>query len=227
MISKLPDDYMKLKQEYDAIQYYDTGVEVIQKTFSDRIVCGSVYLFVAATGVGKTTLLLSAAKADSRTHPDRNILFVTTEQALCMLTPYFDEYDNITLGTSINDFINDGITHYDAIYYDYIASEVQEGMDDWSGILSIATKIANYAKETRTPIFTAAQATYDIATADEDSLRSTKFVAYSKGIVNKVAGAAYLLKDCNVITFKNRYGIIPPNKQKYTLNYESKTFIID
>ena len=226
MIRSLPDDYMKLKAEYDSIQYYDTGVEVIQKTFSDRIVCGSVYLFVAATGVGKTTLLLSTAKADSRAHPNRKILFITTEQALCMLIPYFDEYDNIKFGTSINDFVDDEITHYDAIYYDYIASEVQDGMDDWSGILSIATKIANYAKDTRTPIFTAAQATYDIATADNDELRSTKFVAYSKGIVNKVAGAAYLLKDGNAITFKNRYGIIPVNRIHYDLNYELKTFLI-
>lgn len=41
---------------------------------------------------------------------------------------------------------------------------------------------------------------------DDPSLTTPMYVAYSKGIINKMTGAAYLLSDGSLLNFKNRYG---------------------
>lgn len=202
----------------------DTGIPEIESVFDHAIYSGSVYMFAACRGVGKTTLLLGLAKKLAAHH---KVLFVTTEQSIEQIGPFLGPVnDNFYFAESLNDFTEDFLSTYEYVCYDYLGAETNE-LDDWNGLVQTCNRLAEYAKQTNSVIFTAAQAD-DKLTEEYNNNRKSEllqtgiFVSFAKHMSNKIAGGAYLLKDGTLINFKNRYGVTGSHSI-IELDYSTKT----
>ena len=179
----------------------DTQINFIQKVFDNAIVRGSMYCFVAPTNTGKTTLLLAIAKNLAR--QGKRVTFITTEQSIEQMAKKIgleESIPNLTISDDLDDILHAGLEYENPEYviYDYIGADLKLGK--WDEIITFADKLAEYCKSVNCVLFTACQATPELAIKYEEnpldpSLSTPMYVAYSKGITNKATGSAYLLKN--------------------------------
>lgn len=190
----------------------DTHIKFIQEVFDNAIVKGSMYCFTAPTNTGKTTLLLAIAKNLAR--QGKRTVFITKEQSIEQMAKKIgleESIPNLTISDDLDDILHAGLEYENPEYviYDYIGADLKLGK--WDEIITFADKLAEYCKSVNCVLFTACQATPELAIKYEEnpldpSLSTPMYVAYSKGITNKATGSAYLLKNGALINFKNRYG---------------------
>ena len=206
-IIKLTEDTLQMRKELlenFELMKTTTGISGIDNAFG-FLVKGSIYAVASATGVGKTTFLLATAK--EMANKGYKVLYLSIEMNVEQLIPYLPEIQpNLTVqefdGTSWDKL--DG-SEYDIICYDYIGAN----LNDWDELIIEADNLAEYAKKHNIVIFTALQARPEIAEeTKEENLHTNVYVAFSKGMINKVAGAAYLVKrkqHLYLYVMKNRY----------------------
>ena len=207
-IIKLTEDTLQMRKEllenFESIKT-TTGIPGIDRAFG-FLVKGSIYAVASATGIGKTTFLLATAK--EMANKGYKVLYLSIEMNVEQLIPYLPEVQpNLDVaefdGKSWSEL--DG-SEYDIICYDYIGAN----LNDWDELIIEADNLAEYAKKHNIIIFTALQAKPEIAEeSKEEVLHTNVYVAFSKGMINKVAGAAYLVKrkqHLYLYVMKNRYG---------------------
>lgn len=189
----------------------DTHIKFIQEVFDNAIVKGSMYCFTAPTNTGKTTLLLAIAKNLAR--QGKRVTFITTEQSIEQMAKKigFNALPTLTISDDLDTILHAGldVEYPEYVIYDYIGADLKLGK--WDELIAFASKLAEYCKSANCVLFTACQATPELAIKYEEnpldpSFSTPMYVAYSKGITNKAAGSAYLLKNGALINFKNRYG---------------------
>ena len=216
---------MKLKEARDKLEAnkLQTGIWAIDKAFT-ALVKGGVYAFCAGTGVGKTTLLLATAKKMAA--DGKKVLYITTEMSLVQLSYWLPEVEtNLWIGTS--DELEQDLSEYDVIVYDYLGADLA----DWDDLVDQAETLANVAIEYNIIVFTALQARPEIYdNTKEENLSTNMFVAFSKGMINKMSGAAYIVKKNNQLylyVMKNRYGPCGDGKgiKLDSLDYSTKSWL--
>ena len=184
-----------------------TGIRSIDKTFR-FLMKGSVYGVCAPTGIGKTTFLFATAKKMAA--DGKKVLYLSIEMSIMQLLPFCPEDEpNLTIEEFDGqwDLLAAEITveGYDVICYDYIGAKI----DSWDELISEADKVAEFAKKNDLIVFTALQASPALLEcSDEQMLYTNYYVAFSRGMINKFAGAAYIINDKNknsLYCMKNRY----------------------
>lgn len=232
MIINLGTDTLEYRKEKLAELDRNTikiGVPVIDRAFGS-LVRGGLYAFCAGTAVGKTTLLLATAKALAAN--GNKVLYITTEMSLVQLCRWLPDIEpNLYIGTS--DELTRIDNDYDVICYDYLGAEPrpQDGnKSEWQALRDEAHDLADLAIRTNCIIFTGLQANHEINKLDKDLLRTPHYVAFGKSIINKVSGAAYIVREgtaLNLYVMKNRFNqcnteVIDLN---YYLDYATKSWL--
>lgn len=225
-IVRLTKDTLEMRREllenFEAIKL-TTGIKGIDLAFN-YLVKGSIYAVASATGVGKTTFLLATAKEMAR--GGSKVLYLSIEMNLEQLIPYLpDEEPNLDVaefdGKSWDELKD---TNYDIICYDYLGAN----LNDWDELIKEANSLAEFAKQQNIIIFTALQAKPEIGDVlKEEELHTNVYVAFSKGMINKIAGAAYLVRrnqKLYLYVMKNRYAPINWNPiSMANLDYATKS----
>lgn len=198
-----------------------TNIKGIDDAFG-YLIKGSVYAIAAATGVGKTTFLLATAKDLAKR--GKKVLFLTIEMNIEQLLPYLpDEEPNLVIG-EFESWDDEMMKAFDIICYDYLGAR----LSNWDELINEADALAEKAKEYNIVIFTAMQARPEIINAKEEELHTNYYVSFSKGVVNKLAGAAYLVNEnsgINLYVMKNRYAPLNYKKVPMTsLDYTTKSW---
>ena len=159
-----------------------------------RMFLGELYMVFAPTSTGKSTFLMATAKEYAK---HKKTMFLTTEESLLDLLPYISQNDNLFItsnyDTAVQE-IKENDIHY--LFYDYMGST---GDFSWNALKDEADKLTQLGITLDVLIFTAGQADDSIYKAIEDdndfSKYTAQYVSFSKHIVDKCAGAFYLVKN--------------------------------
>ncbi len=221
------ENYSELVSKYH-INYIDTGVSMLNSVFNNSIVRGGVYAVCAGSGVGKTSYLLACAKALCRL--GNKVKYISVEMSMGQILSYIPidvVSDNCLTVTTLDQgsICDVNCKGYDYIIFDYLGADITD-LSDWSELVNYATYLSNIAIENDCIVLTACQATFQLGrmisdyrskTADVntvmelcDKLNSSEYIAYSKGLLNKMSGASYIFTFADMLctyNFKNRYGI--------------------
>ena len=200
-----------------------TGINAIDLVFTN-LYQGSVYGVCAATGVGKTTFLLATAK--KMAEQGKRVLYLSIEMSIMQILNYCEntiiptlcvcEFDN--QWDEVEEFVK--ANSIDIICYDYIGAR----LNNWDDLIKEADNLATFAKDNNIIVFTALQASQEINKVDtsDETLYTPMYVSFSKGMINKFAGCAYILKN-SLYCMKNRYeNIIHNPVPLQELDYEKK-----
>ena len=210
-----------------------TGVPKIDLVFNGMR-RGCLYSICAGTGVGKSTILLATAKSMAR--QGKKVLYLSIEMSIEMMAQYcLDDEPNLTI-CEFNDTSEDWqglrliVEDYDIICYDYLGAI----LEDWNQLIIKTDALANTARTWNITILTANQMNTAEFSKDEanpklnveDSLHTTQYIAYAKGMATKLSGGAYLVRrgtNLYLYAFKNRYGVLTKEPQLIdTLDYKKK-----
>lgn len=215
-------------------QRVESGIEVIDNAF-DGLYKGSLYAVCAARGVGKSTFLLASAKKIAE--QGSKTLYLTVEQSFEQLMGYIPEIiPNFVLlefngeakaWGEIKEVIKEHKIEY--VFFDYIGAN----LTNWDDLVREANMLAEVAKELGIIIFTASQADDALFEEFNNNPKSAKlntgcFVSFSKHIMDKVAGGAYLVRangTTYMYCFKNRYGALNYSQIRVDgLDYSTKSW---
>lgn len=184
----------------------------------------------AATGHGKTTVLIGLAKKAVK--QGYRVLYIGTEQVVEMLAGTFGPI-NIDFvlkseGVSLADCI--GEDQYDIILYDYLGAEsgANRSAQEWQIFRDQADYLSNFAIEHNACVLTAAQA--DISITDKkltigEIPNSGKYVSFAKHIIDKVSAAAYIIKKDEatyMVMIKARYKPMQTTPKVVFIDYVNK-----
>lgn len=203
-------------------------------TFFGGIRQGSLYMICALRGTGKTSFLLAMAKQMNSL--GYRTLYVSIEQNIDQLKDYIPRKPNfdIFIMDKLKDWdnIEQVISNYDFIFYDYLGalSEFGNGNDsEWQALRLDSNKLGHLAKNHNIGIITACQGNDELATQLPKTLPyNAKYVNYSKGAIDSVAGAIYLVRysgQLYIKEFKNRYGEFHYDAIPIKLDLKRKEFM--
>lgn len=227
------EERMKMIEEFGANRV-ESGIEVIDNAF-DGLYKGSLYAVCAARGVGKSTFLLASAKKVAE--KEIKTLYLTVEQSYSQLSSYLPKVSEFL---DIYEFNGEAKTWeeikkviqeygYEYVFFDYIGAN----LTNWDDLVREANMLAEVAKELGIIIFTASQADDALFEEFNNNPKSAKlntgcFVSFSKHIMDKVAGGAYLVRangTTYMYCFKNRYGALNYSQIRVDgLDYSTKSW---
>ena len=233
------DNLNKIKEERKnmASNKIKCGIECLDLMF-DGLMRGSSYIIAAGRGIGKTTFLLATAKHFATLD---KTLYITIEQNTYQLEPYLQQNDNLAIyemdkldqWAEIEQII--ALEQIKYVVFDYIGAILGDNDSTWLTLLNQANYIAEIAKKYNIIFVTACQADdllfqEFVNNKDSNMLFTGRYVSFSKHIVDKVAGAAYLIKDKDdnvyLYNFKNRYAMLQSQPIKVNnLDFNSKAWL--
>lgn len=192
---------------------------------------GSLYSICACRGTGKSTFLLASAKKMAETG---KVIYITIEQSYEQLGSYLPKVsENLVIVMIDSDAQLQEVYKLieeiqpEAVFFDYLGAL----LTTWDDLTREAHIWAEMAKKLGILIFTANQADDKL---HEEWLRDPKsislntgmYVSFSKHMIDKVAGAAYLVNmnnQTNMYCFKNRYNPLRIGGVNITgLDYKNK-----
>lgn len=228
------DEFAKQKEELGQL-LKPTGLTVWDKLFGG-IMLGTVSAVASTTGGGKSKFLRAMAKQLSRKY-DEVILYITIEQSPLLASEKFKRGDKVLLYYMEDlkqwEEVEQIIQKYNIrfVMYDYIGALCGDGESEWSALKKDAARLNTLASKYNVAIMTALQATFELLDVEDlrDTIRNTKYVSFSKNMVNAFSQAIYLVnkpKKCPVIsTLKNRYGEIVIDVPQLPLDYSLEEFV--
>lgn len=197
---------------------------------------GSVYIICAERGTGKTSFLIAMAK--QMTKLGNRTLYISIEQNIDQLLDYIPRLDNLDVFTMETmkdwDTIKEIAKNYDFIFYDYLGAISEFGessnMSEWQVLKKDSADLGEIAKIYNVGIITACQGKDGLNSINDSEIKhNADFVSYGKGMIDKAAGATYLIRRPNdklyLKEFKNRYGAINMMPQQIKINLERKEFM--
>lgn len=207
----------ELAEEFNNMRYA-SSIDFIARSIGD-LYRGSLYVFCACRGVGKTTILLASAVAAAE--EGKKVLFLTVEQSYVQLMPYLPLVDDNLIVVEESEQINlkelDKIIkeeNIEEVYFDYIGAASNVG--NWDELVYEAAALAELAKSNSIVIWAACQADDNLLKTYKDDpnnllLNTGYFVSFSKHITDKIAGGVYLIRDEGRLVgynYKNRYNAL-------------------
>lgn len=215
---------------------FKTGIKGLDEAFGGNLYSGSLWLICAGTGVGKTTTLLATAKKMAR--EGKKIAYISIEMSLVQILKYCpDNLDGLYLYTMESIIDWDEFKkecqeiRFDAIFYDYLGA--QGNLGEWDQMIDFTAGLSSLAIKYDIPVFTACQATVELTdevrrNPKSNNLFGINYIAYSKGVANKVAGGIYIVNDGSSLlayNFKCRYDIKPTISYKLNLDFKTKEWL--
>ena len=212
---------------------FKTGIKGLDEAFGGNLYTGSLWLICAGTGVGKTTALLATAKKMVR--EGKKVAYISIEMSYIQILKFCpDSLDGLYIyeRESMADWKEfkeecEKIK-FDAVFYDYLGS--QRDLGEWDKLIDFSAGLAKIAIQYDIPVFTACQATIELTdearcNPNSNNLFGLNYIAYSKGIANKVAGGIYIVNIGGKLwayNFKCRYNTKPINKYELKLDFKTK-----
>lgn len=115
--------------------------------------------------------------------------------------------------------------------YDYLGALVGDSAEqEWQALRNDCKRLNDIAKSFNVAIMTALQATFELLDVHDlrDTIRNTRYVSFSKNIINNVSQAAYLIKkgdSAPIMTMlKSRYTETKIETPVIYLNYGTEEF---
>lgn len=228
------DEFAKQKEELGQL-LKPTGLAVWDKLFGG-IMLGTVSAIASTTGGGKSKFLRAMAKQLSRKY-DEVILYITIEQSPLLASEKFQRGDKVLLYYMEDlkqwEEVEQIIQKYNIrfVMYDYVGALCSDGESEWSALKNDAARLNTIAAKYNIAIMTALQATFELLAVDNllDTIRNTKYVSFSKNMVNAFSQAIYLVnkpdKQPVISTLKNRYGEIVIEVPQLPLKYDIEEFV--
>ena len=215
---------------------FKTGIKGLDEAFGGNLYTGSLWLICAGTGVGKTTALLATAKKMVR--EGKKVAYISIEMSLVQILKfcpddlnglYLYEMESMAQWKEFEKECEE--KRFDAVFYDYLGS--QGDLGEWDKLIDFSARLSKIAIKYDIPVFTACQATVELTSEVRRNPNSTNlfglsYIAYSKGIANKVAGGIYIVNDGNSLwayNFKCRYNTKPTDRYELKLNFKTKEWL--
>lgn len=212
---------------------FKTGIKGLDEAFGGNLYTGSLWLICAGTGVGKTTALLATAKKMVR--EGKKVAYITIEMSYIQILKFCqDSLDGLYIYemesmADWKEFEKEcEKIKFDAVFYDYLGA--QGDLGEWDKMIDFSAGLAKIAIQYDIPVFTACQATIELTdearrNPNSSNLFGLNYIAYSKGMANKVAGGIYIVNDGSNLfayNFKCRYNIKPTDRYELKLNFKTK-----
>lgn len=212
---------------------FKTGIKGLDEAFGGNLYTSSLWLICAGTGVGKTTALLATAKKMVR--EGKKVAYISIEMSYIQILKFCqDSLDGLYIYemesmADWKEFKKEcEKIKFDAVFYDYLGS--QGDLGEWDKLIDFSAGLAKIAIQYDIPVFTACQATVELTdearrNPSSSNLFGLNYIAYSKGIANKVAGGIYIVNiggKLSAYNFKCRYNNKPDKSYELNLNFKTK-----